>query len=92
MWSRNGGELFYMTQGGPRLASYTVHGDSFVASPPRLWSDKLSAVQGPFELSPDGKRLVVAMSASEARPEQQTHVTFLLNFADELRRRVSPVK
>jgi hypothetical protein len=34
----------------------------------------------------------MAMPASEGRPEQQTHVTFLLNFADELRRRVSPRK
>jgi Tol biopolymer transport system component len=88
MWSRNGGELFYMTPGGPRVVSYTARGDSFVASQPRPWSDKLPLLQGPSELSPDGKRLVVAMPASEG-PEQQTHVTFLLNFAQELERRVS---
>jgi Tol biopolymer transport system component len=88
MWSRNGGELFYMTQGGPRVVSYTARGNSFVASQPRPWSDKMPLLQGPSELSPDGKRLVVAMPASEG-PEQQTHVTFLLNFAQELERRVS---
>jgi hypothetical protein len=37
---------------------------------------------------PDGKHFVVMMSASPGNVETQTHVNFLLNFSDELRRRV----
>jgi serine/threonine-protein kinase len=92
MWSR--GDLFFET---PDLhimaAAYTVKGDSFVAGKPRLWSEKPiwgSLTTKSLDLAPDGKRMVVLMPASEAKgaPEAQNHVVFLLNFFDELRRKV----
>jgi serine/threonine-protein kinase len=92
-WSRNGRELFYRgLEGGPRVATYTTTGDSFVASPPRLWSEKwpetVTALTVDPDLMPDGKHFLVVLPTSDASPERQTHVTFLLNFSDELRRRV----
>jgi hypothetical protein len=40
-----------------------------------------------YDLAPDGKRLA-AFVAEEAKDEKPpTHLTFLLNFTDELRRR-----
>ena len=86
IWARNGRELLFMAPGvGPRVVSYSAKGDSFVADPPRLWSEKWPTVQGSPDLAPDGRFLTV-MSASEISPERQTHVTFLLNFADQLKR------
>jgi hypothetical protein len=42
---------------------------------------------------PDGKRFVVELAPSSANSaERQTHVTFLLNFTDELRRKVPASK
>jgi len=74
-----------------------VKGDSFVADRPRLWSDKqiggdLGARN--IDLAPDGKRIVTLMPASESKGSQeaQHHVVFLMNFFDELRRKVPVAK
>ena len=43
-----------------------------------------------FDLAPDGKRFVVLMSAECPEPLQnQSHATLVLNFVDEVRRRVA---
>jgi hypothetical protein len=42
-----------------------------------------------FDLMPDGKRVVVIPAAEQ---KEATHATFLLNFMDDLRRRVSAGK
>jgi len=70
-----------------------VKGDSFVADKVRLRSDKQIGSVGiakNIDLAPDGKRIVALMPATEANgaPEAQNHVVFLMNFFDELRRRV----
>ena len=94
IWSRDGRALFY--EGGKdgnelMAAPYTVKGDSFDAGQPRLWSQKpLSVAPNSFDVAPDGKRaLVVIPAPGAASAERPTHVTFLLNFADELRRRTA---
>jgi hypothetical protein len=53
------------------------------------WSNATTSLQsfnaGFFDVTRDGKRVVAAMAGlSAAGP--LTHITFLLNFADELRR------
>jgi len=41
------------------------------------------------DVSSDGKRVAVIMPVEPERAQQpQNHVTFLMNFADELRRKV----
>jgi len=95
IWSPNGHELFFR---GPDLrmmvVAYTTRGDSFVAGKPGVWSEQrlldLSSPPIPtFDLAPDGKRFAVVLykdGTTEQKPI--THVTFLLNFFDELRRRM----
>ena len=93
VWSRSGRELFYRTVDNQiMVANYTSKGDSFVAGKPRVWSEKRIANIGQFinyDPAPDGKRIAAIMP--DETPEAQSaqgHVTFLLNFFDELRRKV----
>jgi eukaryotic-like serine/threonine-protein kinase len=93
VWSRNGHELFYRTEDQRiMVANYTVKGESFVADKPRLWSGRRLANLGlgvNFDLAPDGKRFVVLMPAESPEPrETQSHVKLVVNFLDEIRRRV----
>ncbi|MEO8099850.1 MAG: protein kinase [Acidobacteriota bacterium] len=87
-WSHDGKQLFYKGQDNRLMVSdYVVNGDSFAAGKPRRWSDL--QVPGPIDLAPDGKGLV-AYTPDEAK--NSVHVTFLLNFFDEVRRRVQASK
>ena len=70
----------------------SLRADAFVAGTPRVWARRDAQVPlagTPFDVHPDGKR--AAMFPDEtatAKPESgSVHVTMLLNFADELRRR-----
>jgi hypothetical protein len=77
------------------VAPYKAKGDSFLADQPRVWSEKRLLEAGSFQnfdLAPDGKRFA-ALLAPNAMGEQKsdTQMIFLLNFFDELRRRV-PVR
>jgi Tol biopolymer transport system component len=93
VWSRNGRELFFESLDNRIMVTdYTATRESFVARKPRPWSDKqLQAVGGPlnYDLAPDGKRFAI-LPMPDAKTEEQgsVRVTFLLNFFDELRRRV----
>jgi serine/threonine protein kinase/Tol biopolymer transport system component len=91
-WSRNARELFFRTVDNQiMVASYTVRGDSFVADKPRVWSEKRIANIGLFanyDLAPNGKRVAALMEAETPEGQKaQSHVIFLENFFDELRRR-----
>jgi Tol biopolymer transport system component/predicted Ser/Thr protein kinase len=94
IWSNNGRELFYESLDNRIMVlDYTVNGDSFVPGKPRLWSDKQIYYAGVtnLALAPDGKRFAV-FPMPEAAPGEKgsVHVTFLLNFFDELKRRLPP--
>ena len=69
-----------------------VKGDSFVADKPRVWSEKRIASIGllaNYDLAPDGKRIAALMPSETAeRRRAQSHVIFLENFFDEVRRKV----
>jgi eukaryotic-like serine/threonine-protein kinase len=95
-WSRGGRELLIETLDGrvmafSYVASHTAGGGTFAAGKPRPWTE--SRLRNPgggasnYDLAPDGKRLaaIVADDASGEKPP--THLTFLLNFFDELRRK-----
>jgi len=86
-WSRSGHELVYQSGEQILTASYTAKGDSFVAEKPRVWIARLGGTD--WDLAPDGKRLLVLtpVETTEA-PKQEHEVVLLLNFFDELRRRV----
>ena len=56
-----------------------------------MWTEtrlRSTGIGANYDLAPDGKRLA-AMVADDASGEKMpTHLTFLLNFFDELRRKV----
>jgi Tol biopolymer transport system component len=93
LWSRNGRELIFQAPAGKLMvASYAVKGDSFAADKPRGWfsNPSVTITQVAFgtalDVTPDGKR-VVSMKIVGGIEEAPGHLTFLINFADELRRR-----
>jgi Tol biopolymer transport system component len=93
-WASNGRELFYETLDNRIMVlDYIVSGASFMPGKPRVWSDKqlFNPVSTPnLDLAPDGKRFaVLTLPETPAGSEKGTvHVTVLLNFFDELRRRI----
>jgi hypothetical protein len=93
VWSRHGQKLFFRAMDKIMVAAYTVTGNSFAAVKPRVWSEKTIAnvgFLGAYDVGPDGKR-IAALATAETPTGQnaQSHVIFLLNFFDELRRRVT---
>jgi eukaryotic-like serine/threonine-protein kinase len=88
-WSHNGRDLFFLSKGVLMAASYQARGDSFVAEKPRVWFGKPIPTFGPtmsYDPAPDGR--IVALMPADAPEEPHNRVIFLLNFFDELRRRV----
>jgi Tol biopolymer transport system component len=94
MWSRNGHQLFYRTEDQRiMVANYTVAEGTFKADKPRLWFSKQLTNVGlgrNLDLAPDGKRFLVIVPAEGPEPQEtQNHVTLMVNFFDEVRRRVA---
>ena len=91
MWSRDGRELLLETREQRVMAvSYTATRDSFAPGQPRVLSETRLRDLGVFSnynLSPDGKRLAAMVADDATGQKEPTHLTFLLNFFDELRRR-----
>jgi hypothetical protein len=74
------------------VENYTVRGDTFFPDKPRIWSAKQLANTGMginFDLAPDGKRFLVLLSAESQDAHAQSHVTLMMNFFDEVRRRLA---
>jgi len=93
IWSQNGRELFYL---GPdkriQVATYTTSGNSFSPGKSRVWSERQLGdwgVNRMYDLAPDGKRFAVILDTDQTGDSKPaTSVAVLVNFFDELRRRV----
>ena len=76
------------------VVPYAAKADSFVSGKPGVWSDKRLADFGTigfsnYDVAPDGKRIVALMPVDTPEAQHtQSHVIFLMNFSDELRRKV----
>jgi serine/threonine-protein kinase len=93
IWSRNTRELFYTNpEHRIMVVAYTTEGGSFMPGKPRLWSStqiRQPTIAAFLDLAPDGKRFAVfPVPADEVRQRNSSHVTFLLNFFDEVKRRI----
>jgi serine/threonine-protein kinase len=91
-WSRATHEILFLG-GDDRImaVNYTIQGDSFSAEKPRAWSPtqvRRINVQQNFDVAPDGKHVVVFPRSAAAESPGSLHATFLLNFFEEVRRRV----
>jgi Tol biopolymer transport system component len=91
VWSKNGREIFYQRNDYRMMVvDYTSAGASFRPGKPRVWSSRQLLYTGftNMDVTPDGKRLAVALPPDASESSDAVRVTFLLNFLDELRRRV----
>lgn len=92
IWAPDGRQLFYETADNHIMVmDYSIEGGSFIPGTPRLWSEEQLFYPGTsnLDLAPDGKRFLV-LTLPQAVPSAvgSVHVTMLLNFFDELRRRI----
>jgi len=93
MWSHNGRELFYVSETDDRImvSNYVVRGNLFTTSRSHVWAD-LQVLNPHFirvlDLHPDGKHFAVFPREQFAETKGNLHAMFLLNFVDELQRRV----
>ncbi len=91
-WSRTAHEILYQDFDDHIMAvNYTSQGDTFKPGIPHVWSStqvRRIGVQKNFDVSPDGKRVVMFPRPTAEQSPGSVHVTFLLNFFDEVRRRV----
>jgi hypothetical protein len=75
------------------VASYRFAANAFVAGLSRQWPSSLVADTGVlpnFDLAPNGARIAALVPATRPGGEQtMNHVTVMLNFADEVRRRAA---
>jgi serine/threonine-protein kinase len=97
VWSPNGHDLLYQSADRIMAVAYTTKGDGFAAEKPRVWLATPGGLNAGFDrawdLAPDGKRVAVVMPAeTPGAPRQDHEVVLLLNFFDELRRRVPLAK
>jgi serine/threonine-protein kinase len=90
-WSPRRNELFYLSLDSHLMVvSYTVDANTFRASPPQKWSEqpiKERPTRRPFDLHPDGDRVVVSGELSST--PNVNKIVLVPNFADEVRRRSS---
>ena len=91
LWSRDGRELLFQTPNGRVMAAgFTAKGDSFAAGKVRVWTETRLRIIGllpNYDLAPDGNRLAAFVAEDASGEKPVTHLTFLLHFSDELRRR-----
>jgi serine/threonine-protein kinase len=95
VWSRSSRELFFRTMDNQiMVASYSVDRNTLIPEKPRIWSANVLANTGSwgnYDLSRDGQRVAALMPSGGLEGQRtQNHIVFLLNFFDELRRRVPP--
>lgn len=91
-WSRTAQLLLFQTDDQRLLAvQYRVDGSTFVAGVPRPWTPQALADVGvlpSFDVEPDGRHIVALLPAGRADEQQsRNHVTVVLNFHEEIRRR-----
>jgi Tol biopolymer transport system component len=86
VWARDGRELFFRGPEGMMVVSFVRQDGGSEPGKPRVWVAKAD-LDPSFDLAPDGTRFITVQSVSDPRP-----VTFVLNFFDEVQRRVTAAK
>jgi serine/threonine-protein kinase len=96
-WSPSEPEIFFATFFAPlriMVTHYSLEGGTFHPDQPRQWSpvaipSHASTGATNITMAPDGKRFAVLMPAEQPLGNR---VTFVMNFSDEVRRRIAAAK
>jgi WD40 repeat protein len=92
-WSRTASEILYQVRDGLVRVPYSIEGERFVPGKSSVRALTLPRSRPApigvemFDLTPDN-RLLMAPEIESTTPRDSGRVTFLINFFDELRRRV----
>ena len=73
------------------VVDYSVNGETFSVGKPRRWSDtpiNLAGGTPNFDVAPDGKRIIAIPMGEQETGKGNLHATFLINFFDEVKRRM----
>ena len=92
LWSRNQRELFFASQGGMMVTTYSAAGGTFTHSTPRVWTRMPSVGDTGFssyDLAPDGNRFAIFMRPGAKTEDEGPRFTLLVN-SFEMIRRLSP--
>jgi Tol biopolymer transport system component len=93
-WSPDGRHLFYSTNDHRLMVvDYTASGGAFHPGEPRVWRDAPLADTGVlpnFDIGPNGRIAVLLPVPQTGELQDERHVTFVMNFLDEVRRRTAP--
>ena len=91
-WSHNGKELLYRTyENKIMVAAYAAPNDTFQVARPRLGSPGQFTERHAnysFDMHPDGQRAAVLKVSGSGETEPANKVRLVLNFFDDLRRKV----
>jgi serine/threonine-protein kinase len=86
IWSRSGHELLYQAGDQMMAVSYSANGGTFAPEKPRVWLAKVGGTA--WDLSPDGKRLLVLAPAGSPDAAKAEHeVVLFQNFFEYLRQK-----
>jgi hypothetical protein len=93
IWSPGGRQLIYFTTARRiQVVEYSSIGDSFSAGQPHSWPGQPLSLSWLVGIMPDGKQLVVTTTSGSNSENKSTRVVFLLNFFEELQRRLPTVQ
>jgi len=87
-WSRDGKEIFFRSNGATNVVEVETEGPNFRAGRDRkLWDNRLAEIgfADPFDVAPDGQRMVAVLPTGAELPEAHQHLSLVLNWGDELR-------
>jgi Tol biopolymer transport system component len=91
-WSADGHQIFYQTSDGQiMVVDCQVKGDSILAGKPHAWPGSGGGLGVyTYAVTRDGKRVAVVMPPRDELddPKASLHLMFLLNFFDEVKRRI----
>jgi serine/threonine-protein kinase len=92
-WSPIRRELFYRSDNQQiMVAKYAIHGSSFKVEHVRPWSARQlfdTGVLANYDVGRDGRIAAIMPADNPADRQSENHVTVVLSFFDEVRRRVS---
>jgi serine/threonine protein kinase len=87
-WPCDGRALYFLSSDKHIMeVPYSEKRNSFIPEPARPWSET-PILFSLFDMSPGGRRAIISIPAGPLGGGGDLHVNFLLNFFDELRRRV----